>query len=62
MVSIASYVRLDTRLGWRLGEFAEVSITGQNLLGPRRFEFPNTEQLQATPVQRSVVGKVIWRF
>jgi iron complex outermembrane receptor protein len=59
---VASFVRLDTRLGWRLGEFAEVSITGQNLLGPRRFEFPNTEQLQATPVQRSVVGKVIWRF
>jgi hypothetical protein len=62
MVSIASYVRLDTRLGWRLGEFTELSFAAQNLLSPRRLEFPNAEQLHATPVQRSVVGKVTWRF
>jgi iron complex outermembrane receptor protein len=59
---IAGYVRLDTRLGWRLGEFTELSFAAQNLLSPRRFEFSNTEQLHATPVQRSIVGKVTWRF
>ena len=59
---IASYVRLDTRLGWRVGEFTELSFAAQNLLGPRRFEFANAHQLDATPVQRSVVGKVTWRF
>jgi iron complex outermembrane receptor protein len=59
---IASYARLDTRLGWRLGEFTELSFAAQNLLGPRRVEFSNAEQLQATPVQRSVIGKVTWRF
>jgi len=59
---IPSYVRLDTRLGWRWGEFTELSFAAQNLLSPRRFEFSNAEQVQATPVQRSVVGKVTWRF
>jgi iron complex outermembrane receptor protein len=59
---IASYARLDTRLGWRLGGFTELSFAAQNLLAPRRFEFSNTEQLHATPVQRSIIGKVTWRF
>jgi iron complex outermembrane receptor protein len=59
---IASYVRADTRLGWHLGEFTELSFDAQNLLSPRRFEFPNVYQLNSTPVQRSVVGKVTWRF
>jgi iron complex outermembrane receptor protein len=59
---IAGYVRADTRLGWRVGEYTELSFDAQNLLSPRRFEFPNVYQLQATPVQRSVVAKVTWRF
>lgn len=59
---VSDYVRLDTRLGWRVGEFIELSFAAQNLLSPRRFESPDSHQLNATPVQRSVIGKVTWRF
>jgi iron complex outermembrane receptor protein len=59
---IGAYTRVDTRLGWRVGDFTEFSLTAQNLLAPRRFEFPNVHQLTAAPVQRAVVGKVTWRF
>jgi iron complex outermembrane receptor protein len=59
---VPGYVRLDTRLGRRLGEFLEVSIAGQNLLAPRRLEFVNAYQLHPTQAQRSILGRVTWRF
>jgi iron complex outermembrane receptor protein len=59
---VPSYTRLDTRLGWRVGEFVEFSVAGQNLLTPRRFEFGDGIQVHLTQVQRSIVGKVTWRF
>jgi iron complex outermembrane recepter protein len=43
---IPAYARLDSRLGWRVGEFIELSVVGQNLLTPRHVEF----------------AKVTWRF
>ena len=60
-LAIPSYVRLDTRLGWRLGEFVEISIVGQNLLRARHVEFSDS-QVRQTEVSRSVFGKVTWRF
>jgi Outer membrane receptor for ferrienterochelin and colicins len=59
---VPSYTRVDSRLGWRAGEFMEVSIAGQNLLAPHRVEFLNSFQVHPTLVQRSVVGKLTWRF
>jgi iron complex outermembrane receptor protein len=56
------YARVDTRLGWKLGEFIEISIVGQNLLSPRHAEFPDFYPLHHTQVERSVFGKVTWRF
>ncbi len=62
-LAIPSYVRLDTRLGWRLGESVEFSIVGQNLLTPRHLEFFDTSGLVLhTEVERSVFGKITWRF
>jgi iron complex outermembrane recepter protein len=60
--SIPSYVRLDTRLGWHAGEFVEFSVGAQNLLSPQHLEFLDSLQLDSTYVQRSVFGKVTWRF
>jgi iron complex outermembrane receptor protein len=57
-----SYARVDTRLGWRIGEFTELSIVGQNLLSPRHLEFTDVHQVHATQAQRSVLGKIAWRF
>ena len=59
---VPSYTRLDTRLGWRVGESLEFSVAGQNLLTPRRFEFGDGIQVHVTQVERSIVGKVTWRF
>jgi len=59
---VPSYIRLDTRLGWRVGEFVEFSIAGQNMLAPRRTEFMDALQIHPTQVDRSVVGRVTWRF
>jgi iron complex outermembrane receptor protein len=61
--NVPAYVRIDSRIGWRLGEFVELSIVGQNLLSRRHVEFSDTiYPLDHTLVERSVFGKVTWRF
>jgi iron complex outermembrane receptor protein len=60
-LNVPSYVRLDTRLGWRLGEFMELSLVGQNLLRPGHQEFYDP-QIHVTDVRRQVFGKITWRF
>jgi len=59
---VPSYTRLDTRLGWRVDESVELSVACQNLLTPRRFEFGDGTPVHVTQVERSIVGKVTWRF
>ena len=62
-LAIPSYVRLDSRLGWRIGESIEISVTGQNLLTPRHLEFiVSPGAILETQVSRSVFGKITWRF
>jgi iron complex outermembrane receptor protein len=56
------YVRLDTRVGWHVGEFTEISIAGQNLLKPRHAEFPDSQLIDYMLDQRSILGKITWRF
>lgn len=61
--NIPAYARLDSRVGWRIGEFVELSLVGQNLLTARHAEFSDTVyQLEHTLVERSVFGKMTWRF
>jgi iron complex outermembrane recepter protein len=59
---IPAYTRVDTRVGWRIGERLELSIAGQNLLRPFHVEFANAFEVNATQTERSVVGKVTWQF
>jgi iron complex outermembrane receptor protein len=60
---VPAYVRVDSRLGWRVGEFVELSVVGQNLLTPRHAEFfDSSTTTDYTLVERSVFGKVTWRF
>ena len=56
------YARVDTRLGWKFGEFIEISMVGQNLLTPQHAEFPDFYPVRHTQVERSVFGKITWRF
>jgi len=59
---VGSYTRLDTRFGWRFKEGADFSVGGQNLLRPLHFEFLDGLQVNPTQAERSVVGRVTWRF
>jgi hypothetical protein len=60
--NVPAYARVDSRLGWRIGEFIELSVVGQNLLTPRHAEFVDAYGINRTLVERSVFGKVTWRF
>ena len=58
---IPSYMRVDTRLGWHWSESVDFSLVGQNLLGPHE-EFADSHGLNHTRVERSIFGKITWRF
>ncbi len=60
--NIPGYVRLDTRFGWRWEEHWDFSLTGQNLLAPRHAEFPDIHFIDHMQDQRSIFGKITWRF
>jgi hypothetical protein len=40
----------------------ELSVVGQNLLTPLHAEFHNAFEVRRTLVERSVFGKITWRF
>jgi iron complex outermembrane receptor protein len=60
--AVPAYNRLDTRFAWRLGEFTEFSVVGQNLLTPLHAEFHNAYEVRRTLVERSAFGRITWRF
>jgi iron complex outermembrane receptor protein len=59
---IPSYWRLDGRVARRLGESAEISLVGQNLLQPRFLEFGRQYGIVGTELPRSVFGRLEFRF
>jgi iron complex outermembrane receptor protein len=61
--AVRGYYRLDVRFGWRVGEHAEFSIVGQNLLSPNHIESPSEpDWFAAASVRRSYYGKMTWHF
>jgi iron complex outermembrane receptor protein len=60
--STPGYTRLDTRLGWRIGERVELSLAGQNLLKGTHPEFHDQNGLTHIFLERRFVAKVTWRF
>jgi iron complex outermembrane receptor protein len=59
---VPAYTRLDTHLGWKMGDSLYFSVSGQNLLSPHHFEFLNGYDVHPTEIERSIVGKITWRF
>jgi iron complex outermembrane receptor protein len=59
---VPASARVDTRVGWHAGESWEFSVSGQNLLSPRHLEYSSPLQAQTTYAQRSVFGKITYRF
>ena len=61
--NVNSYITLDLRLGWRPTKKWELSVVGQNLLDNQHPEFkPEILDTSPTEVQRSVYGKITWKF
>ena len=61
-VSIPAYLRLDSRLGWRLTQEAELSVALQNLLDDRHPEYLSEDITHAFEVGRSAYLKLTWWF
>ncbi len=59
---VPSYMRLDSRLGYKLRPGIQTSIVGQNLLSPQHLEFGNVAQAVSSQIPRSVFGSVTWSF
>jgi iron complex outermembrane receptor protein len=60
--NIPSHTRVDLRLARRLGESAEIGITGQNLTRPRFVEFGDSYGFAGTANPRSVFAQLRWFF
>lgn len=58
------FLRLDAQLSWHPVKRWELNVSGQNLLQARHAEFfgTNAQTAVATPVQRTINGKITWRF
>ena len=59
--TVPSYFELNTRLAWHASEQLELSLVGQNLLHNRHPEYGPPDPARAE-IQRSVYGKLAWRF
>jgi iron complex outermembrane receptor protein len=59
--AVDAYTELDLRLGWRATDALELSLVGQSLLDGSHEEFGPATALREE-VQRSLYGKVVWRF
>jgi iron complex outermembrane receptor protein len=58
-LTVSSYIELDLSLGWAATENLRISIVGQNLLDNHHPEFPSKPQHE---IERSIYGKITWRF
>ncbi|MEN3330272.1 MAG: iron complex outerrane recepter protein [Acidobacteriota bacterium] len=57
---LPGYAEMDLRVAWQPKRSLEFSVTGQNLLHNRHAEFGSLPGRQE--IERSVYGKVVWRF
>ncbi len=62
-IHIASYLRLDIRLGWRPKANLEFSISAQNILDDQHVEFvDSSSSVQGSKIERSIHAKITWKF
>ena len=62
-MNIPSYLALDLRVAWWPTKNLEIAIIGRDLLDNRHPEFRSSSVATlATEVERSVFGKITWRF
>ncbi len=59
-LGVASYCTGDARIGYRLGQHAELSVVGQNLLQPWHLEYAQSEPGPPVWIRRSVYARLTW--
>jgi len=59
---IASYVRLDLGLNWRVNKSWEIGVFAQNLLDKGRVEYESYRTALVTEIPRGIYGRITWRF
>jgi iron complex outermembrane recepter protein len=60
--TVPSYFELGIRIGWHPTKNLEFSIVGQNLLHDQHAEYGFPGATTTEEIERSVYGKVAWRF
>lgn len=61
-LNVPQYIRVDTRLGWKVTDDVELSLLGQNLLDAGHLEFgSNGYVIDVTRVPRSFSIGITWR-
>ncbi|MGI6656472.1 MAG: TonB-dependent receptor plug domain-containing protein [Desulfobulbus sp.] len=61
-MEIAPAVTLDANLVWTPTDRLEVMLAGRNLTNRSRFEYLSEYAIPPTEIERSVYGKITWRF
>jgi iron complex outermembrane receptor protein len=62
-IDIDEYVNVDLRFAWHLRKHLELSLVGRNLLHDQTAEFVSDfVNTVPTEVERSIYGKLTWRF
>jgi len=61
-LKIDGYITLDVRLAWRPCDNVEISLVGQNLVDDEHMEYVQVNFTLPTQIERSVYGKLTWRF
>ncbi len=59
---VDDYVRLDLNLGWRISNAVQFNAIGQNLGEASHREFGSATDINAGEIQRSIFGKLTWKF
>jgi iron complex outermembrane recepter protein len=58
---VPSYFELDTRIGWHVSDRLELAVVGQNLLHEHHPEYGFPSPVREE-IERSVFGKISWRY
>ena len=61
--NVPSYVRFDTRIGWKQSENLEFELIGQNLFDDKHLEFTlPVLPMESTQAERTFIGRVSYRY
>jgi iron complex outermembrane receptor protein len=60
--TVPAYFELEARLAWHPTKNLEIAIVGQNLLHDQHLEYVISSPNPREEIQRSIYGKVSWRF